>query len=153
MKPCPCGATPTTSSDIVYSVVWCRACHKTLTREYIHSDLAILAWQHGVENLPAPCPFCLVGDCWPPDIHDPESETPKVSCGWPNCPLEGKVFTLEGWNRCKPKARAFEDLLKRWSSRKDRYYFRSQILSLKRAIATHLHGGRYERSRLEPAPK
>lgn len=94
-----------------------------------------------------------MGDLWPPDIDEPASEEPKISCGWHNCPIEGMSFTLEQWNRCKPKARAFEELLKRWSSRKDRYYFRSQILSLKRAIVTHLHGGRYERSRTQSSPK
>jgi hypothetical protein len=147
LKLCPCGATPTTSSDIDYSVVWCQTCHKTLTREYLNPELAIIAWNLGDEHIPAPCPFCVVGSAFPVEIEKADSEDPIVFCRWIECPLEKKKFPLSKWNQCKPKAEAFQELLKRWNSHKNRYYFRSQILSLKRAIATHLHGGRYERSR------
>jgi hypothetical protein len=132
VKPCPCGATPTTSSDITYSVVWCGSCRRTLTGEYSNVDHAILAWQHGVEVLPPNCPFCH----WSPAVIEPASETPQVMCTMP-CPLRGRVFTLAEWNQSRPKPYRLEELVKRWEKKRDPA-LRAPIKALKRAIEAHV---------------
>jgi hypothetical protein len=131
MRPCPCGAVPTTSSDITYSVVWCSKCRKTLTKEYARVEDAVLAWQHGIEVLPPNCPFCH----WPPHLIGPETETPQVTCEMP-CPIQGRVFTLEEWNRSRPDTARLDELVERWEKKKDPI-LRNPIKALKRAIAVH----------------
>lgn len=132
MKACPCGATPATSSDITFSVVWCPSCHKTLTTEYAHVEDAILAWQHGVEALPPNCPFCS----WHPHVIAPESETPQIMCEMP-CPICGRVFTLAEWNMSRPKPYRLNELVDRWEKKNDPL-IQGFIKALKRVIESHV---------------
>lgn len=132
MKACPCGATPSTSSDITFSVVWCPSCHKTLTKEYVSVACAVLAWQHGAEVLPPNCPFCH----WPPAVIGPETDTPQIMCEMP-CPLQGRVFTLTEWNRSRPQPYQLEELVTRWE-RKGDPTLKAPVKALKRALAAHV---------------
>lgn len=129
MKPCPCGTVPTTSSDLSYSVVWCPACHKTLTKEYSKVEDAILAWQHGTEVLPPCCPFCS----WPPLVLGPDTLTPQVMCEMP-CPLRGRVFTLEEWNMSRPKPYRLNELVTRWTKKGKNV----TLKALKKTIEDHV---------------
>ncbi len=148
MKPCSCGATPVLNSvEAATWTLWCPDCRKTLTREYITRDLAVVAWVHGEGQLPAPCPFCEVSDVWPPKVREAESPIPMIRCNWPDCPIKEVELPLDQWNRARPRALVFEELYKRWNSRKDRYTFRTFLVALRRSIAQHKHGGRYEHPR------
>jgi hypothetical protein len=130
VKPCPCGATPTISSDITYSVVWCPECHKTLTKEYAAVEDAVLAWQHGIEVLPPHCPFCH----WAPRVIGPDTPTPQVTCEMP-CPIRGRVFTLEEWNRTRPNTIRLDELVSRWEKNPQ---LKNPLKALKRALAAHV---------------
>ena len=132
MKPCPCGAIPTTSSDITYSVVWCGSCGKTLTKEYARVEEAILVWNHGEEALPPRCPFCH----WPPYVQHPASDIPQVMCEMP-CPIKGRIFTLAEWNHTRPQTERLDELVERWVQKNDPT-LRNPIKALKRAIKAHV---------------
>jgi hypothetical protein len=129
MKPCPCGAIPTTSSDITTSVVWCASCYKTLTKEYGPPEEAILVWNHGRAVLPPNCPFCH----WPPELIGVDTETPQVTCSMP-CPLQGRVFTLEEWNMSRPKTQRLNELVERWANKGHHV----PLKALRKAIEAHV---------------
>jgi hypothetical protein len=131
MRPCACGTVPTTSSDITYSVVWCPGCRKTLSAKYPTPEEAILAYDKGPEKLPPNCPFCY----WPPNILNPDGQT-QISCHMP-CPIEGRVFTLEEWNRTRPRTTRLDELVQRWEKRSEPH-MKNALKALKRAIAAHV---------------
>jgi len=116
--------------------VWCPGCHKTLSAEYGTPWEAVFAWVHGTAGLPPECPFCKM----PPEIHDPASETPTVSCRLgQHCPTEGRRILLEKWNQSRPSLFYINRLLKRWKTRPQ---MRNALRALLRA-ANHDKRGRW----------
>jgi hypothetical protein len=118
------------------SVIWCRACGKTLTKGsygFDDPESAILEWVHGPEHLPPKCPFCKL----PPSVKKADSESPEVVCEALICPLQDKVFSLKQWNMSRPEAWTFDNLLKRWEKGKAPP---NLMKALKRAIESHQRG-------------
>lgn len=119
-------------------MVWCPGCHKTLSKEHWTVELAIIAYQHGEDQLPPACPFCI--ELWPPDVEGCDTEDPKISCRNKGCPLFQAKVSLKRWNECRPKTRVLDNLLERWKAKRNPS-LKNPIAALKRAIARHRLGG------------
>lgn len=116
--------------------LYCGHCRKMLTQEYGSDQDAYIAWHHGPDMLPPCCPFCGM----PPKVQHPERKEPVVSCPFSQrmlCPLAGQTFTLEEWNRARPRLPFMDHLAKRWAKKPA---FEKALRGLKRALRVQQRG-------------
>lgn len=115
--------------------MYCTICRKSLTKDFTSACDAEFAMVHGVEKLPAKCPFCS----FPARIEDPMSDNPKVGCQmWDSvCPIGRQLFTLGQWELAKPEVSLLDQLAKRWTNKPE---FAKALRGLQRTLKQYRTG-------------